>query len=132
MNVRSAQTPTGNEERVNALMTSVERLVAERRDAEALKLWSEATAILPNHPRVLHERARRLAVGGDAPAAKAVLEQVVALSPRHVPYLLSLAAVVRTLGQREEELAILERALAVEPRHVIVLLQKGALLELMG
>jgi aspartate beta-hydroxylase len=132
MNVRSAQPPTGDEERVGALMTSVERLVAERRDAEALKLWNEAAAILPNHPRVLNERARRLALGGDVAAAKAVLEQVVAATPRHVPYLLSLAAVLRSLGQREEELSVLERALAVEPRHVIVLLQKGALLELMG
>jgi aspartate beta-hydroxylase len=132
MNVRSAQPPTGDEERVSALMTGVERLVAERRDAEALKLWSEAAAILPDHPRVLHEQARRLALGGDAHAAKAVLEQVLARAPRHVPYLLSLAAVLRTLGQREEELGLLERALAVEPRHLIVLLQKGALLELMG
>ena len=132
MNVRSAQAPSGDEERVNALMAGVEQLVAERRDAEALKLWSEAATILPNHPRVLHERARRLALGGDPTTAKAVLEQVVAATPRHVPYLLSLAAVLRTLGQREEELGVLERALAVEPRHVIVLLQKGALLELMG
>lgn len=132
MNVRSAQPPSGDEERVTALMGGVERLVAERRDAEALKLWNEAAAILPNHPRVLHERARRLTLGGDPTTARAVLEQVVAASPRHVPYLLSLAAVLRTLGLREEELGVLERALAVEPRHLIVLLQKGALLELMG
>jgi ornithine lipid ester-linked acyl 2-hydroxylase len=132
MTVRPAQAPSSGEERVSALMASVERLVAERRDAEALQLWTEAAAILPNHPRVLHERARRLALGGDAAAAKAVLEQVLAAAPRHVPYLLSLAAVLRTLGQRDEELGVLERALAVEPRHVIVLLQKGALLELMG
>lgn len=132
MNVRSAQAPGGDEERVTALMAGVERLVAERRDAEALKLWNEAAAILPNHPWVLHERARRLALGGDPAAARAVLERVVAAAPRHVPFLLSLAAVLRTLGGREEELGVLERALAVEPRHVIVLLQKGALLELMS
>ncbi len=131
MTVGSAQA-SGDEERVSALMNGVERLLAERRDAEALKLWSEAAAILPSHPRVLHERARRLALGGDPAAARSVLEQVVAASPRNVPFLLSLAAVLRALGQREEELDVLERALAVEPRHVIVLLQKGALLELMG
>lgn len=126
------QAPSAVEQKVLALMASVERLVAERRDAEALRLWNEAAALLPEHPLVLHERARRLALGGEAAAARELLERVVAAAPAHVPFLLSLAAVQRTLGQREEELATLERALAVEPRHLIVLLQKGALLELMG
>ena len=120
------------EQKVLALMANVERLVAERRDTEALRLWSEAAALLPEHPLVLHERARRLALGGEAAGARALLERIAAAAPGHVPFLLSLAAVLRSLGEHEEELATLERALAVEPRHVIVLLQKGALLELMG
>ncbi len=132
MSVTSAQAAAADEERVNSLMASVERLIAERRDTEALALWNQAAAIMPEHPRVLHERARRLAVGGDPAGARAVLEQVVAASPRNVNFLLSLAAVLRALGARDEELTVLERALAVEPRHLIVLLQKGALLELMG
>ncbi len=114
------------------MMASVERLLAERRDAEALALWKQAAAIMPQHPQVLHERARRLATGGHPAAARALLEQVVARSPRNINFLLSLAAVLRALGQRDEELAVLERALAVDARHLIVLLQKGALLELMG
>ncbi|MDE2451173.1 MAG: hypothetical protein KGO22_19505, partial [Gammaproteobacteria bacterium] len=132
MNVRPAQQTSADEERVNALMTSVERLVAERRDAEALALFNQAAGILPEHPRVLHERARRLALGGDPAAARGLLERVTAASPRNLTFLLSLAAVLRVLGERDEELVVLERALTVEPRHLIVLLQKGALLELMG
>lgn len=132
MNVRSAQAASADEERVSSLMTRVERLVAERRDAEALALFDQAAGILPEHPRVLHERARRLALGGDPAAARVVLERVVAVSPRNVSFLLSFAAVLRALGERDEELSVLDRALTVEPRHLIVLLQKGALLELMG
>lgn len=132
MNVRSAQPTAADEERVNSLMMSVERLVAERRDTEALALYDQAAAILPEHPRVLHEQARRLALKGEPAAARTVLERVVAAYPRNIPFLLSLAAVLRVLGERDEELTVLERALAVDPRHLIVLLQKGALLELMG
>jgi len=132
MNVRSAQATSGDEQRVASLMANVERLVAERRDGEALALFNQAAAIMPQHPQVLHERARRLALGGDPTGARALLEEVVAASPRNINFLLSLAAVLRALGERDEELKVLERALAVEPRHLIVLLQKGALLELMG
>jgi aspartyl/asparaginyl beta-hydroxylase (cupin superfamily) len=132
MNVRSAEAISTEEERVSSLMASVERLVGERRETEAAALWSQAAAIMPEHPRVLHERARRLALGGDPTGARAILERLVAASPRNVPFLLSLAAVLRALGERDEELKVLESALAVEPRHLIVLLQKGALFELMG
>jgi aspartyl/asparaginyl beta-hydroxylase (cupin superfamily) len=123
---------SADEERVSSLMASVERLVAERREAEALPLWNQAAAIMPEHPRVLHERARRLALSGDPAGARAILERVVAASPRNLSFLLSLAAVLRVLGERDGELEALDKALAVEPRHLIVLLQKGALLELMG
>ncbi|HEY2035856.1 MAG TPA: aspartyl/asparaginyl beta-hydroxylase domain-containing protein [Steroidobacteraceae bacterium] len=132
MNVGSAPQTSAAEERVNSLMTNVERLVAERRDAEALALFNQAAGILPEHPRVLHERARRLAVGGDPAAARGLLERLTAASPGNITFLLSLAAVLRVLGERDEELVVLERALTVDPRHLIVLLQKGALLELMG
>jgi aspartate beta-hydroxylase len=115
-----------------ALMAEVERLLAERRDGEAQRLWAEAAGIMPDHPLVLHERARRLARAGDPQAAREILAQVVESSPQHVPFWLSLAAVLRTLGHRDEELAALERALAIEPRHLVVLLQKGMLLELMN
>jgi len=112
-------------------MSAVERLVGERRDADALRVLGEAEAILPDHPFVLHERARRLLVGGDPLAARALLERVVATAPQHVPFWLSLAAALRALARREEELAALERALAIDPIHLVVLLQKAAVLDLM-
>ncbi|HXQ64028.1 MAG TPA: aspartyl/asparaginyl beta-hydroxylase domain-containing protein [Steroidobacteraceae bacterium] len=120
-----------SEQRVVALMANVERLVAERRDADAIRLFREAEAILPDHPLVLHERARRLLQAGDAAAAHALLQRTVELAPRHVPFWLSLAAALRLLMRREEELAALERALALEPTHLVVLLQKAAVLDLM-
>ena len=133
MNVRSAEAvPAANEQKVVALMATVERLVAERRDADALRLLGEAAAILPDHPLVLHERARRLAVSGDPSGARAMLERVVAMAPSHLPFWLSLAAVLRALSLRDEELAALERALALQPTHLLVLLQKGALLDNMN
>jgi aspartate beta-hydroxylase len=132
MNGRSLEAEAAAEQKVSALMAAVERLVAERRDADAQRLFGEAEAILPEHPLVLHERARRLAYGGNATAARTILERVVALAPAHVPFWMSLAAVLRTLALREEELAALERALTLDPTHLVVLLQKGALLDLMN
>jgi aspartate beta-hydroxylase len=79
-----------------------------------------------------HERARRLAVGGDAAAARVILERLVAQEPHHLPFWLSLAAALRALALREEEFQALERALALDPTHVVVLLQKAALLDLMN
>jgi aspartate beta-hydroxylase len=113
-------------------MANVERLVAERRDAEAQRLFAEAAAILPDHPLVLHERARRIVLAGDPGGARAIMERVVAMAPGHLPFWLSLAAVLRTLAYRDEELAALERALALNPTHLIVLLQKAAVLDLMN
>lgn len=133
MNVRTAESSraAADEQKVASLMAGVERLVAERRDGEALRLLGEAAAILPEHPLVLHEHARRLSLAGDAAGALAVLERAVAQAPKHVPLLLSKAAVLRVLGRCDEELLVLEQALSVEPRHLVALLQKGAVLDLM-
>jgi aspartyl/asparaginyl beta-hydroxylase (cupin superfamily)/Flp pilus assembly protein TadD len=127
----AAAADPASEQRVLKLMAAFERLVRERRDAEALRVLGEAEAVLPDHPIVLHERARRLLAGGDPHAARTMLERVVAAAPRHVPFWLTLAAALRSLARREEELAALERALAVDPTHLIVLLQKAAVLDLM-
>ena len=108
MNVRPiGPESAGDEQKVAMMMANVERLLAERREAEALRVFGEAAAILPDHPMVLHERARRLAVAGDMAGARTLLERVVAGSPDHVPFWLSLAAVLRGLGCRSEELAAL-------------------------
>jgi aspartate beta-hydroxylase len=133
MNMRAADAAAAaDEQRVIALMANMVRWVAEHRDAKAQQAFAEAAAILPEHPLVLHERARRLAMGGDPPGALAVLERLVAAEPRHLPFWLSLAAVLRTLARRDEELKALERALQIEPTHLVALLQKGSVLELMN
>jgi aspartate beta-hydroxylase len=133
MNVRPAEAGVAaDEQRVAALMANVERLLSERREADAQRLFTEAAAILPDHPLVQHERARRVALGGDPAGARAIMERVVAAAPGHLPFWLSLAAVLRTLALRDEELAALDRALALNPTHLVVLLQKAALLDLMN
>jgi aspartyl/asparaginyl beta-hydroxylase (cupin superfamily)/Tfp pilus assembly protein PilF len=133
MNARFPEAaPDSDEQKVTALMAHVERLVSERRDADAQRLLGQAAAILPDHPLVLHERARRLLADGDPAAAQVILERVVGIAPSHVPFWLSLAAVLRTLQRREQELAVLERALALDPTHLVVLLQKAALFDLMN
>jgi aspartate beta-hydroxylase len=133
MNMRSAEAgASADEQKVAALMANVQRLLAERRDADAERLLRQAEAILPKHPLVLHERGRQLLAGGNAAAACAVFEQVVALAPQELSFWLSLAAALRAAARREEEFQALERALALDPTHLVVLLQKGAVLDLMN
>ena len=123
---------SADERKVAALMAEVDRLRAERRDADAQRAFDQAAALQPDHPLVLHEGARRAALGGDPSSARVMLQRAVATAPGHVPLWLSRAAVLRTLGLRDEELAALERALALNPTHLIVLLQKAAVLDLMN
>ena len=124
-------TGAADDGQVRALVANIERLTAERRDEEALRMLGEAERRHPGHPLVLQERARRLLLAGDAGGARALLERAVAAAPGHLPSLLNLAAALRRLELREEEMAVLERALTLDPTHLIVLLQKGALLDLM-
>jgi len=121
-----------SDQRVVELMRDVQRLVAERRDADALRILAEAEALRPHHPLVLMERARRLALAGDATAARAILERAAAAAPENVTAWLNLAGVLRSLGERKAELEAIERALTLAPTHLVALLQKGALLDLMG
>ncbi len=131
MNARSV-TPPPADARLLALLASAERLTAERREEEALRLLREAEASFPGHPLVLQERARRLLMAGDAGAARPLFEQAAAAAPEHLPLWLDLAACLRRLEAREEELRALDRALVIDPTHLIVLLQKAALLDLMN
>jgi aspartyl/asparaginyl beta-hydroxylase (cupin superfamily) len=119
------------DQRVVALMAAVERLVHERRDADALRLLHEAESLLPEHPLVLHEHGRRRMVAGDAGSAYEWFTRAVAGAPRQIAFHLSQAAALRSLGWREDELKSLEQALALDPTHLVALLQKGALLDLM-
>jgi len=130
-----AATPAADiakEQRLVALIGAAEKLAAERREDEALNAFRQAEALDPDHPLVLHERARRCLAAGELLQAHALFEQVVAKAPERLPFWLSFAAVLRKLARPEEELQALERALAIDPTHLVVLLQKGAVLELLG
>jgi aspartate beta-hydroxylase len=124
--------PTQAEQRVLALMGACERAVAERRDGDALRALADAEAIQPEHPLVLHEKARRALAAGDPRAARTLLERTVAIAPQHPPFWLSLANVLRVLACPDEELAALDRVLVLDPTHPLALLQKGAVLDLLG
>jgi aspartyl/asparaginyl beta-hydroxylase (cupin superfamily) len=113
-------------------MTACARAVAERRDGEARELLARSAALMPEHPLVLHERARRQLVAGDLPGARALLERCVAVAPEFLQGWLTFAAALRAAGERDAELGVLDRALALDPTHVVALLQKGAVLELLG
>ncbi|MBS0395195.1 MAG: aspartyl/asparaginyl beta-hydroxylase domain-containing protein [Proteobacteria bacterium] len=120
------------EQRVIALIGACERAAAEGRDADAARILREAESLLPKHPLVLHERARRALVGGDPRAARDLLEQAVALAPRHLPFWLALADALRVMALGDEELAALEKALQIDPSHPLALLRKGAVLDRLG
>jgi aspartyl/asparaginyl beta-hydroxylase (cupin superfamily)/Tfp pilus assembly protein PilF len=133
MNVAATPGPdAAKEHRLVALMSAAEKLSAERREEEALHAFRQAEALDPEHPLVLHERARRHLAAGELQQAHALFEQAVARAPGRLPFWLSLAAVLRKLARPEEELQALERALAIDPTHLVVMLQKGAVLELLN
>ena len=113
------------------LLRTAEWLQAQGRNADALRALREAEAVAPDHPLVLHERARALLGGGDPHGARELLERAVAAAPGYLPLWLTLAAAWRSLARRPEELRALDRALALDPRHLFALLQKGAVLDLM-
>jgi len=120
------------EQRVIALMSACDRAVAERRDSDALKAFREATTLLPEHPLVLHEQARRALLAGDVGGAVALLERVVQSVPKHLPFWMTYAAALRVLVRHEDELNALERALALDPRNPFALMQKATALDRLG
>ena len=127
-----ASQQTEPERRVLALMSACERAVAERRNGDALRALKDAEAILPEHPLVLQEKARRALGSGDPRTARALLERTVAIAPTHTAFWLSLADVQRVLAYPDEELAALEQALKIDPTHPLALLRKGAVLDVTG
>ena len=114
------------------LMTQVDQLLAQGQSEQAQQCFNEAQRLLPNHPLVLHESARRMLSAGDAESALALFQAAAESAPNYVQFWLSVAAAERALGRRDAELVTLERALALDPAHLVVLLQKGAVLDLMG
>ena len=109
-----------------------ERHVAARRDADASACLQRAEALMPRHPLVLHEKARRFLMSGQAASATPLVEQAAAAAPAHLPFWLTLATAYRLQRRFTEELAALEKVLALDPLHVGGLLLKGAVLDELG
>jgi tetratricopeptide (TPR) repeat protein len=107
-------------------------MVAARRDSEARELLARAEALLPQHPLVLHEKARRHLVAGQPALAAPLLERATASAPKHLPFWLTLATAYRLQRRFSDELAALEQVLALDPLHVGALLLKGVVLDQLG
>src|SRR5688572_1121789 len=117
---------------LRALVQSADRAIAAGKREEAQRLIAQAEALSPEHPLVLNARGVFELRGGDAVAARALLERAIQLEGRNPAFWINLASTYRRLGQQEEESGALERALALDPRHLLGLLQKASLLELQG
>jgi tetratricopeptide (TPR) repeat protein len=120
------------ESQVVALIGECERLVAARRDAEARECLARAEALQPQHPLVLHEKARRHLVAGQPVLAAPLLERATAAAPKHLPFWLTLATAYRLQRRYGDEMSALDQVLILDPLHVGGLLLKGAVLEQLG
>lgn len=113
-------------------MAACDRAHALRQRAEADRAFAAAQALLPEHPAVLHEQARRTLAAGDPRSARALLERAVSQAPAQPALKLSLAQVLRVLALPEEEVAVLDAVLKAEPLHSLALLWKADALDRQG
>jgi aspartate beta-hydroxylase len=90
------------------------------------------TAVDPEHPAILNDKALHELRSGNAAAARELLERAVARDGANTRLLMNLAGALRRLGLAADEMRVIERVLAVEPRHLFALLQKATLLESQG
>ena len=86
----------------------------------------------PRSADMLEAEADRAARGGDAAAARALLEQATKADPGRAETWLKLAAMCRATGNLEEALAAVSGALRIDPLDVVPLLLKASLLDRMG
>jgi aspartyl/asparaginyl beta-hydroxylase (cupin superfamily) len=117
---------------VGELISQAERALASGDRARADALLLRVKAIDPEHPAILNDAALGELRGGNAVAARALLERAVARDGANTRLLMNLAGTLRRLGLDTDELAVIERVLAAEPRHLFALLQKATLLESQG
>jgi len=117
---------------VGELISQAERALASGDRARADALLQRVKSIDPEHPAILNEAALHELRGGNAVAAREMLERAVARDGSNTRLLMNLAGALRRLGLVDDEMRIIERVLAAEPRHLFALLQKATLLESQG
>jgi Flp pilus assembly protein TadD len=118
-----------SELQIRNLIEAIDRadLAGNRREAD--RALAQARAAAPDHPGVLNVAGMRALLGGDAGAARALLERAAALDPASPMLWLNLAFVHRELHDEAAERNAVEKALAVDPRFFPALLHKARLLE---
>jgi aspartyl/asparaginyl beta-hydroxylase (cupin superfamily) len=123
---------TTSEAQIRALIEAVDRADRSGDRREADRLMARARDAAPDHPGVLNAAGMRSLMGGDAGAARPLLERAAALDPASSSLWLNLALVHRELRDDKAERAAIDRALAADPRHFPSLLHKARLLERQG
>src|SRR5882762_1110203 len=113
---------------IRALIDAVDRAdqAGDRGEAE------RALAAAPDDPRVLNAAGMRALLGGDAGAARPLLERAAALDSGSPMLWLNLALAHRELKDDSAERDALERSLVADPRFFPALLQKARLFERQG
>ncbi|MGH8496467.1 MAG: aspartyl/asparaginyl beta-hydroxylase domain-containing protein [Gammaproteobacteria bacterium] len=122
MNVESA-------DQLRQLVRNAERANASGQREEAARLIAQAQATAPDDPLVLNVAAVHAINGGEAAAARPLLERAIGQDDANPAFWVNLATACIQLGQFDEAMNALERALELDPRHVLALLQTGSLLE---
>jgi aspartyl/asparaginyl beta-hydroxylase (cupin superfamily) len=128
---RLGTAPTGDR-RIEELMDFASLAMERGQAHEAERLFQQAQAEAPRHPRVAGENARRLLAAGNAAAAVALLQQALADAPSDPALWLGLGRALRALDRADDEMAAIEKALELEPRNLLALLQKASLQEARG
>jgi len=120
------------ESQIRVLIDAVDRADREGNRREADRALAQARAAAPDDPRVLNVAGMRALLGGDAGAARPLLERAAALDPGSPALWLNLALAHRELTAEAEERDALERALTADPRYFPALLHKARLFERQG
>lgn len=120
------------EAQIRALIDAVDRAdqAGNRRDAD--RALARARSVAPDHPGVLNVAGMRALVGGDAAAARPLIERAASLDPGSPMLWLNLAFVHRELRDDGAEREAVEKALAIDPRFYPALLHKARLFERQG
>lgn len=121
-----------DETQLRSLLGSAEQALLQGRRSDALNLIAQLRASAHNQPEVLAACGMLLLRAGNAPEARALIEQAIAINPRNARYLVNLAVALRELKDSDGELRALDQALALDPYLFTANLQKGSLFELRG
>src|SRR5947209_1905816 len=103
-------TTAATESQIRVLIDAVDRADREGNRREAERVLAQARAAAPDDPRVLNVAGMRALLGGDAGAARPLLERAAALDPGSPMLWLNLALAHRELKDEGAERDALERA----------------------